>query len=453
MSTHGEAAFKHTPEIETALDRGVAHHQGGRLSEAQDAYRAVLADSPNHPMALHYLGLLAHQTGHGEQALELLQKAVAVMPDYAEAQWNLATILAEFERWAEVETCCRTALKFEPDAPPLHQTLADALSATGRAEDAIAHYQNAIRHMPSPGPNFAMCHNNLGSAYYKLRRLDEARACYQRALVLDPDCLLAHQNMASVLRDQGHVQEAIDELRKVLTLAPDHVAARHNLDALEGRTTDTAPRAYVEELFDPFAENFDHHLQDKLHYQMPALMRDKLGELGLAERPYATVVDLGCGTGLTGMAFRDIATTLIGIDVSKNMIREAENKGVYDHLIVDDLAHALTHAPTHDLPPMDGAVDLFISADVFIYVGNLRETFKAASKAAAPGALFVFSTEHLTGADGFVLQDTSRYAHAKSYIDALLDEFGFEAVHFEEAPLRKEKTGWIPGALYIVKRK
>jgi len=442
MKKHHETQFIHTPKIEAALDRAIAHHQGGQLSKADRIFRSVLSSSPNHPMALNYLGVLTHQLGKVEPAIRLLKKAVTVMPDYAEAQWNLATVYAEQERWSDAEACCRTALKFEPSAPPLLQTLADALRAQGHVEESIGHYRRAL----AANPNSAMGHNNLGSAYYTLRKLDDAVASYMQAVRVDPGFALAQQNLANVLREQGRTHEAIETLNKVLALEPDNVSARHNLDALTGRTTDTAPKGYVKELFDPFAQTFETHLQDKLHYVMPALMRRAMGKLGLDDHTYGTVVDLGCGTGLAGIQFKDLAKRLVGIDLSKNMIREAEAKGVYDELLVDDIEGGLK--------TLSEPVDICVCADVFVYVGKLEAIFDAVRQHMQPGALLVFSTEHLEDGDapdGFKLRDTSRYGHTKAYIDGLASRFGFSIMHFEQAPLRKEKSGWITGTMYVLK--
>lgn len=442
MKKHPETQFVHTPKIESALDRAVAHHQGGQLSKADRIFRSVLSSSPNHPMALNYLGVLTYQLGKVEPAIRLLKKAASVMPDYAEAQWNLATVYGEQERWSDAEACCRTALQFEPSAPPLLQALADALRAQGQVEEAVGYYRRALK----ANPNSAMGHNNLGSAYYTLRQLDDAVASYTQATRIDPGFALAHQNLANVLREQGRQDEAIAALHKVLALDPDNVSARHNVNALTGRATDTAPKGYVEELFDPFAETFEAHLQDKLQYNMPALMRRAMGQLGLDGRLYDTVVDLGCGTGLVGVQFKDLAKRLVGIDLSKNMIREAEAKGVYDLLLVDDIEGGLKK--------LSGPVDLCVCADVFIYVGKLEATFDALSRRLQPGALLVFSTEHLEdndAPDGFKLRDTSRYGHTKAYIDGLAADFGFSITHVEQTPLRKEKSGWIAGAMYVLK--
>jgi len=95
--------------------------------------------------------------------------------------------------------------------------------------------------------------------------------------------------------------------------------------------------------------------------------------------------------------------------------------------------------------------DLFISADTFIYVGNLRPSFEAVSEFSENGAVFLFSTEHVEEGD-FLLRKSNRYAQSKDYVLSLADEFGFRLEHFSEAGLRKEGETWIPGGYYVLRK-
>jgi len=466
-------AFTHSDAEERAIDVALEHHQAGRLAEAEAMYRKVLSTNPNHPMALHYLGLVAHQMGDADVAVELIGRAVAVLPDYVEAYANLANMLVQLERGVEAEAACRHALVQEPNRARTHYHLAKALELQDRPAEALESYRRTVALDPQAAhahsdlgrslnalgqfgealesfqkavaldPASALFHNNLGSALHMLKRFDAALEAFTKALSLDAGDPMAQQNMANVLRDMGRVDEAVACLETLLAAHPDLASARHNLNALKGHTPDAAPAQYVEELFDHFAHRFDGELQDKLQYAVPTLLKKRVLEVAASQAPFGTVVDLGCGTGLVGEAFRDVVGTLIGVDLSKNMVREAQRKGVYDQLLIDDLVDGLGQ--------VEGPVDLFVCADVFIYVGALDRTFGAVKEKARPGSLLVFSTEHTDATDTFVLQDTSRYAHAKAYIEAQAQAHGFEVVHFETIDLRKEKDGWIPGAVYMLK--
>src|SRR5437868_11273433 len=60
------------------LAEAAAHHRAGRLAAAERMCRRILAIDPDHADGLHLLGLIAHQTGHSDQALELIGRAIAL---------------------------------------------------------------------------------------------------------------------------------------------------------------------------------------------------------------------------------------------------------------------------------------------------------------------------------------------------------------------------------------
>ena len=58
----------------------VQHHQAGRLAEAEAIYRQILAVEPRHADALHLLGVIAHQVGRNDVAVEMILKAITLAP-------------------------------------------------------------------------------------------------------------------------------------------------------------------------------------------------------------------------------------------------------------------------------------------------------------------------------------------------------------------------------------
>src|SRR5438876_2417184 len=69
--------------IPQAIDVALAHHSAGRLDQAEHIYRQVLAVAPQHPDALHLLGVIAHQAGQHQAAIELINKAIQINPTVA----------------------------------------------------------------------------------------------------------------------------------------------------------------------------------------------------------------------------------------------------------------------------------------------------------------------------------------------------------------------------------
>src|SRR4051794_25831828 len=102
-------------EIEQGVRIAIEHHQAGRLAEAEGLYRQVLAQQPNHVDALHLLGVLAHQVGRNDVAVELIGKALSLGARHAEVYNNYAVALKETGKAAEAASACQTAIQLQPD--------------------------------------------------------------------------------------------------------------------------------------------------------------------------------------------------------------------------------------------------------------------------------------------------------------------------------------------------
>ena len=155
------------------------------------------------------------------------------------------------------------------------------------------------------------------------------------------------------------------------------------------------------------------------------------------------ILDLGCGTGLCGALFAPWARRLDGIDLSAAMVRIAKTRGVYADLRQSDLVSAMRAAA--------GRYDLILAGDVFIYVGDLEETFAAAYGAVRPGGLFAFTAERAEGS-GFVLHPTLRFAHSRGYLEETAQRQGWRCVYCEEKPLRDESKSQVPAYVMVLKK-
>jgi len=184
--------------IQQAFELALQHHQAGRLQEAEQIYRQILALQPDHLGATHYLAVTAHQFGRNDAATELVRRVLALRPDY-------------------------------PDA---HSLLGLILRAQGRLDEAVVAQRKAIALQPT----YAEAHSNLGNALKDLARIDEAIAAYRQAIAISPDFADAHTNLGDALRGNGQLEEAIAEHRKAVALKPSFAEAHYNLaDALLAR--------------------------------------------------------------------------------------------------------------------------------------------------------------------------------------------------------------------------
>jgi predicted TPR repeat methyltransferase len=145
------------------------------------------------------------------------------------------------------------------------------------------------------------------------------------------------------------------------------------------------------------------------------------------------MLDLGCGTGLGGAAFRAIADRLVGVDLSPAMIAQAESKALYDRLAAADLTDFLIAEAG------SGAeYDLVLAADAFVYVNDLTPIVAATTLVLAPGGLFAFTVETHAG-DGVQLLPTLRYAHGEPYIRRALTAAGLTFGSVSNGAVRSEK--------------
>ncbi len=77
-------AKQKTLTIQQAINLGLEHHNAGRLPEAKRIYQQILQTNPDLPVVLHLLGVIAHQVGKNSIAIDLIAKALANNPNFAE---------------------------------------------------------------------------------------------------------------------------------------------------------------------------------------------------------------------------------------------------------------------------------------------------------------------------------------------------------------------------------
>jgi protein O-GlcNAc transferase len=212
-------------DIAQTLGTALALHQAGRLNEAEGLYRQILAADPNHADGLHLLGVIAHQAGHNEIAVDLIGRAIARNARAADFHCNIGNALGALDRLDEAQAHFRQSLRINPSHAESHNNLGNALMQQGRLEDAHGHFRQAL----AVRPHYAEAHYNLGNALIGLGRASEAGAAYQRAVTLRPGFANAHYNLGNALRDQGKLPEAAACYRQAVALKPDWSEAHNNL--------------------------------------------------------------------------------------------------------------------------------------------------------------------------------------------------------------------------------
>ncbi|MER5172139.1 methyltransferase domain-containing protein [Thioclava sp. CPCC 100088] len=265
-----------------------------------------------------------------------------------------------------------------------------------------------------------------------------AAELYEQALERAPGWVAGWFRLGEIRADAG-LPQAQQAFEQVLELDPaDTLGASLKLDLLMPRSLSNAmPVAFVEALFDQYAAGFEESLVEKLEYRAPELIA-----AGLAGT-YSRGLDLGCGTGLMGLALADRVQWLEGWDISSEMLREAEAKGCYQVLEKRDLG---TLAPVRD------AWDLVTAADVFAYLGALEQIIGWCSGAIREDGRLAFTVECHDGAEAYLLRPSRRYAHSEAHLAELLELAGFDAV-IEKDWLRLDRGMPIEGLVVQARRR
>jgi Flp pilus assembly protein TadD len=221
------------PTVREALTLAEQAMQAGDHVGAARTYQQILEVVPNHPNALHGLGIIYLQAERFADAEGALRRAVAEAPNDASLHNNLNLALRGLGRLDEALACCRRALELAPQMPELHNNLAILLKETGALDEAVASFQQAIQLKP----DYAEVHYNLAESLLKLCRLDEAERCYRRALELKPGDWETLSNLGNLLQLEGRFSEAMACFERGLAVqgqSPDLHRSRGRLRLLLG---------------------------------------------------------------------------------------------------------------------------------------------------------------------------------------------------------------------------
>ncbi len=375
-----------------SIDPGIAdvHYILGTMANNQndragaiDHFARALEIKPDLEFACRDMVAALSQSGRIAEAKEVLERALSVNRESGEFPFNLGNLFTDERAYDHAIACYQRALSLEPGSAAMHKALANALNERGQSDQAIASYQKALWF----APDFFDAHVGLGGVLQAQGKLDPAIACYERAVALEPKSAVALQYLGNALLAKGATQEAVACYEQVMRLDPTH-AVQHLIAALSGGESERAPSDYVEKLFDDYAEKFDSHLVKALRYGVPEQLVNLL-------RPYADaggqkwdILDLGCGTGLSGAALAPVARQIVGVDLSAKMLDKARERNLYQRLEQLDLLTMMQAEAA-------ASYDVVFATDVFVYVGKLDELVHQVQRLLRPGGLFAFSVESL----------------------------------------------------------
>ena len=446
LSTEQSAAPRAPDELtlHEALELAVRYQRADQLDVAESIYKRVLEVVPEHPDALHFLGVLLHQRGKHSEALELLGRAIALVPEHAGFHQNLGNVLFETERLDEAAQAYERCLQLAPQDPSSYNNLGVVRRAQGQPAAAAESYRKAIE----VDPGHPDAYHNMGNLLTAQGRIKEAVTYLCTSMTLRPPHPESRRLLALAYAHLGRLADAVGVYHKWLEEEPNDPIAQHMLAACGGAVVpQRASDQFVQMVFDSFALSFDAKLE-KLHYRAPQLVATELARIhGRPQRSLLTL-DAGCGTGLSAPLIAPFAARLTGVDLSAQMLAKARVRGGYDELVQAELTEYLRAHPLE--------FDLIISSDTLCYFGALDAVLEAAHAALRAGGTLLFTLEHVDDDQvanaGYRLNLHGRYSHSEPYLRRLLAAAGVEVLGMMQAALRMESGCPVAGLVVSVRK-
>lgn len=469
-----EAAIKADPNNPTYVLHLANVLKGmGLFAEATKILLLVIKNHPNSPAAYNNLGITYYGQEKWQDAIAAYEKAIALQPEFADAYYNLGLALTKASQWEAAVNAYKALLELVPKHPgglfqlgcinmqrmqyqtaidkfnlvaqdhPYHfetqSNLATCYLKLGKLNEAKQHYLAAFEIMP----NDEQILFNLGVISMHQGRVKEAVEFYLRVVKINPDFFDAHNNLGVAFLALKNMDNAILHFREALRIQPQYEALRHTISILaREKNISTSPPEYVRSLFDSYADHYDKHMVDALHYQIPNLIYKCMQQADVLKNEKWDILDLGCGTGLCGEKFANVARTLVGVDISERMLEVASQKNIYNELVCSDILPFLVDKIE--------IYDLVMAGDVWVYYGDLKDMFLAVAQSMRKYGYFIFNAEISEDKEDYVMTASGRFAHTKDYLERLISQSHLTVLRYETVIMRTQADIPVKGHLYLL---
>lgn len=401
--------------------------QDKNMADAETYARKALELAPENADINLLLAEICLQKGDRQQAQPFLQQTLQTDPDNISALINRANFLSE-QNEDEAEKLYLRALELDKNSFDACLNYAVLLQKQHRLPEALETFRSAVL----INPHSAEASNNLGLILKGTGDYTEALGLLFNAFKYNPDLEEISLNITetlTLLYRSGQKEEAQKIAANWAEQNPRNIYATHINAVFKGENI--APdKIFTQKFFDHFADTYELVLQN-VGYQLPRNFRNLAGDVK------GTIVDLGCGSGLVGEALKTPQNKIIGVDLSPEMLKLAQNKNAYDRLVSQDIISFLQTGL-----PADTA--LISAADVFCYFGCLDDVIRLCT----PHRL-IFSVETTSDTPDYRLAETGRYKHNPLYINNILTKYGYADIKRTPLTLRTENGQPVEGAVFV----
>lgn len=444
-----------------------------RYAAALNLLQEILQKHPDYAPALNNLGTIYYLQKNYQQAVQMYQQCLNLRPDYVDAYYNLGLAYAKLQQYSQAEQAFNAVLTLKPDHAGALFQIALLMMLQEKYSQALSYYQQLAAQFPyhfETQSNMATCYLklgdlvqaeqhylaanqinnndqqvlfNLGVIAMQQQQLNKAIDFYQQVVALNADHLEAEHNLAFAYLAMQQKDLALLHFQQVQRLDPNNISVQHTINILtQKKDITTSPPDYVRALFNSYADHYDAHLKEVLQYHVPAELY-RLYTAQLKTKKSLRILDLGCGTGMSGEAFQALAASLTGVDIAENMLALAKQKNIYDELIQSDILPYLQQ--------QQNKFDLILAADVLVYYGELNELFQNVYTALTASGCFLFNVEN-SELENFVMLPSGRFAHRADYIQELAQNLGFKILKQTMRPLRLQNQRSVQGHIFLLQK-
>ena len=395
---------------------GNLYRNTGALQEAKDAFLACIESLPEFSEAYANLSTVLLDMGESKAALTYATKALDLNPKLTNAARVLSHVFFEYYQFEAALEACLQSLNLEPDNVSIHLECGQIYDKLNQPEKAISHFLKAL----SGDPSLATAHIHLGIIYGRIKRYEEAKSSYTQALNLQPDLISALEGLGSVQRILGEKEAALKTFGNLLELNPKNPIALFEDASLKNRPPDFIPLEYIRYLYDLLPMGFieQNNSMDLTNLTALAALEKVRPNLKLGKG-----LDLGCGSGVSASKFQHLASHWTGIDLSLNMLLQADSKKIYNALVESDILSFLREKRP--------GISLVLLLETLMHFGSIQPLFQALQEALDPGTILVFDAWHTTATSPFQTKNLT-FAHSMNYCEDTVKSCGWKILHTEE---------------------